>query len=230
LFAYEAKDYVLQDISFQIEAQKSLAIVGATGAGKSTLVNLLERFYDAQKGVITIDGVNIMEYELQTLREHIGLVLQDVFLFYGSIYDNITLGNPDISRERVVEATQLMGMHEFILQLPGGYDYNVMERGMTLSMGQRQLLAFARALVYDPCILILDEATASMDVENERLIQKATATLMKNRTCLLIAHRLATIQHADKILVLKHGQIQEEGTHEALLAQGGYYAALYQAT
>jgi len=229
-FAYEAKDYVLQDISFQIEAQKSLAIVGATGAGKSTLVNLLERFYDAQKGVITIDGVNIMEYELQTLREHIGLVLQDVFLFYGSIYDNITLGNPDISRERVVEATQLMGMHEFILQLPGGYDYNVMERGMTLSMGQRQLLAFARALVYDPCILILDEATASMDVENERLIQKATATLMKNRTCLLIAHRLATIQHADKILVLKHGQIQEEGTHEALLAQGGYYAALYQAT
>jgi ATP-binding cassette, subfamily B, multidrug efflux pump len=228
-FAYDDQDYVLQDISFQIEAQKSLAIVGATGAGKSTLVNVLERFYDVQRGMITIDGVNILDYKLQTLREHIGLVLQDVFLFSGSIYENITLGNPDISRARVMEATLLTGMHDFISQLPGDYDYNVMERGMTLSMGQRQLLAFARVLVYDPRILILDEATASMDTETERLIQKATATLMQNRTCLLIAHRLATIQHADKIVVLKHGQIQEEGTHEALLSQGGYYAALHQA-
>jgi ATP-binding cassette subfamily B protein len=220
----------LKDISFQIEAQKSLAIVGATGAGKSTLVNLLERFYDVQKGVISIDGVNIKDYALQTFRAHVGLVLQDVFLFSGSIYENITLGNPAIARERVVEATQLVGMHDFILQLPDGYDYNVMERGLALSMGQRQLLAFARVLVYNPSILILDEATASLDTESEQLIKKATAMLMQNRTCLLIAHRLATIQHADKILVLKDGAIQEEGTHKALLAQGGCYAALYQAT
>lgn len=229
-FAYEDQHYVLKAISFQIEAQKSLAIVGATGAGKSTLINLLERFYDAQKGMISIDGINIKDYALQTLREHVGLVLQDVFLFSGSIYENITLGNPNIAKERVMEATHLLGMHDFILRLPGGYDYNVMERGLTLSMGQRQLLAFARVLVYDPCILILDEATASLDSEHERLIQKATATLMHKRTCLLIAHRLATIQHADKILVLQHGSIQEEGTHAALLAQGGYYSTLYQAT
>ena len=228
-FAYEDKHYVLKDVSFHIEAQKSLAIVGATGAGKSTLTNLLERFYDVQQGVISIDGVNIKAYTLQTLRKHVGLVLQDVFLFAGSIYENITLGDPSISKKRVMEATQLMGIHDFILQLPGGYDYQVMERGMTLSMGQRQLLSLARVLVYDPCILLLDEATASLDTESERLVQKATATLMQNRTCILIAHRLATIQHADKILVLKHGKIQEEGTHAALLAQGGYYAALYQA-
>ena len=229
-FAYEDKAYVLKDISFQVEAQKSLAIVGATGAGKSTIIHLLERLYEVQKGIIEIDGINIKEYALQALRGHVGLVLQDVFLFSGSIYENITLGNPDIARERVVEATQLIGMHDFILQLPGGYDYNVMERGLALSMGQRQLLAFARVLVYDPCLLILDEATASLDTESERLIKKATAMLMQNRTCLIIAHRLATIQHADNILVLKDGEIQEEGTHKALLAQGGYYTALYQAT
>ena len=228
-FAYEDKQYVLQDVSFHIEAQTSLAIVGATGAGKSTLINLLERFYEVQKGVIRIDGVNIKAYPLQTLRKHIGLVLQDVFLFAGSIYENITLGAPSISPQRVMEATQLMGIHDFILQLPGGYDYQVRERGMTLSMGQRQLLSLARVLVYDPCILLLDEATAFLDTESERLIQKAMATLLQNRTCILIAHRLATIQHAAKILVLKHGKIQAEGTHAALLAQGGYYAALYHA-
>ncbi len=229
-FAYEDKDYILKDISFQIEARKSLAIVGATGAGKSTIIHLLERLYEVQKGVISIDGISIKDYALQTLRAHVGLVLQDVFLFSGSIYENITLGNPDIARERVVEATQLIGMHDFILQLPSGYDYNVMERGLALSMGQRQLLAFARVLVYDPSILILDEATASLDTESERLIKKATAMLMQNRTCLIIAHRLATVQYADKILVLKDGAIQEEGTHKALLARGDYYAALYQAT
>mmetsp|Transcript_6239 Transcript_6239/g.14057 ORF Transcript_6239/g.14057 Transcript_6239/m.14057 type:complete len:583 (-) Transcript_6239:264-2012(-) len=229
-FAYKHEDYVLKDISFRIEAKKSLAIVGTTGAGKSTLIHLLERLYDVQKGQISVDGVNIKNYALQTLRAHIGLVLQDVVLFSGSVYENITLGNPAIVREQVVEATQRVGLHDFISQLPNGYDYNVMERGLRLSMGQRQLIAFARVLVYDPCILILDEATASLDTVSEQLIQKAMTMLMQNRTCILIAHRLATIRHADKILVLKDGTIQEEGTHETLLARGGYYAALHRAS
>lgn len=229
-FAYEGDHYVLKDISFHLEAQKSMAIVGATGAGKSTLINLLDRFYDIQKGVIRIDGVDIKDYELQGFRKHVGLVLQDVFLFSGSVHENITLGDSSISRKQVIEAARLVGMHDFIVALPGGYDYNVMERGMTLSMGQRQLLSFARMLVYDPAILILDEATASLDTESERLIQKAMATLMQNRTSILIAHRLATIQQADKILVLNEGKLQEEGTHTSLLAQKGYYAALHQAS
>lgn len=228
-FAYQQDHYVVKDVSFQIEAQKSLAIVGATGAGKSTLIGLLERFYEIQKGTIQIDGVNIQDYELQTLRSHMGLVLQDIFILSGSIYDNITLGHPGITRKRVIEATQLIGIHDFITQLPGGYNYPVKERGMSLSMGQRQLLAFARVLVYDPCILLLDEATSSMDVVTEQLIQKATLMLMKKRTCLLIAHRLATIRHADNILVLRHGRTQEEGTHEVLLNQQGDYAKLYNA-
>ena len=229
-FAYEGAHYVLKDISFHLKAQTSLALVGATGAGKSTIIHLLAQFYQVQKGRITLDGRNINDYALHGLRKHIGLVAQDVFLFSGSIYENITLGNPAITKACVMDATARIGLHDFILQLPGGYDYPIMERGMALSMGQRQLLAFARVLVYDPCILILDEATASMDTASEQLIQKATATLMQQRTCLIIAHRLATIQHADKILVLKEGAIIEQGDHTTLLSQNGHYTALYQAS
>ncbi len=228
-FAYEKEDYILRNINFHLPAQQSLAIVGATGAGKSTIINLLERFYDPQKGSIQIDNHPIWDYDIQALRKNIGLVLQDVFLFSASIYDNITLGNKDISKERVIEAAQLVGIHDFIQRLPGGYNYNIRERGMMLSMGQRQLLSFARVLVYDPCILILDEATASMDIDSEKMIQRATAQLLQSRTAIIIAHRLSTIRHADKIIVLEHGEIQEEGTHESLLAKRGYYAALYQA-
>ena len=228
-FAYKNQDYILKNLNFHIPAQQSLAIVGATGAGKSTIINLLERFYDAQQGAIKIDGVNILDYDIQALRNNIGLVLQDVFLFSASIYDNITLGNKDILEEQVIKAAQLVGIHDFIQRLPGGYNYNVRERGMVLSMGQRQLLSFARVLVYDPCILILDEATASMDPASEKLIQKATAQLLQSRTAIIIAHRLSTIQYADKIMVLDHGAIKEEGTHQSLLAKKGYYAALYNA-
>ncbi|MEM7382962.1 MAG: ABC transporter ATP-binding protein [Bacteroidota bacterium] len=227
-FAYEGDNYVLKDVSFHIQAQKSLAIVGATGAGKSTIANLLERFYDAQQGTIALDGANILDYDVRVLRQNIGLVLQDVFLFSTSIHDNITLGNKAIPSERVVEAAQLVGIHDFIQSLPGGYNYNVQEGGMTLSMGQRQLLAFARVFVYDPCILILDEATASMDTATEALIQQATARLLQSRTAIIIAHRLATIRHADEIIVLDQGRVREQGTHEDLLVQNGAYASLYK--
>ncbi|MEL6539281.1 MAG: ABC transporter ATP-binding protein [Bacteroidota bacterium] len=228
-FAYEEGHYILEDVSFHVAAKQSLAIVGATGAGKSTMLHLLERSYDPEQGDICIDGVPIKNYTLQALRQNIGLVLQDVFLFSDSIYNNITLGDSTIPRRRVEEAARLIGLHDLVVRLPGGYDYNVMERGMTLSMGQRQLLAFARVLVYNPCILMLDEATASMDTETEELVQRATTTLMQDRTCIIIAHRLSTVQHADHILVLDRGRVREEGTHQALLAQGGIYAGLYQA-
>jgi ATP-binding cassette subfamily B protein len=227
-FAYKEEDYILKELSFELSANKSLAIVGATGAGKSTIINLLERFYEPQKGTIEIDGVNILDYEIYSLRKHIGLVLQDVFLFSATIYENITLGDYTISKERVIEAAKMVGIHAFIQQLPGNYDYKVGERGISLSMGQRQLLAFARILVYNPSIVILDEATASLDTESEKLIQQATLKVLANRTAIIIAHRLSTIQHADNILVLDKGEIKEQGTHQSLLVKDGYYAALHK--
>lgn len=226
-FAYEEENYVLKDISFRIDAGQSLAIVGTTGAGKSTLIHLIERFYDIEKGSICIDGVNIKDYDITALRRQVGLVLQDIFLFSASIYENITLGNTRISKEVVIQAAKRIGIHQFICQLPGGYDYNVKERGGMLSMGQRQLLTFVRMLLYNPTILILDEATSSIDTATETLIQQATARLMQGRTSIVIAHRLSTIQHADKILVLEQGRIKEHGTHEDLLKRRGYYTELY---
>lgn len=227
-FAYNDEDYVLKDIDFEVQKGASLALVGATGAGKSSVINLLTRFYEINKGSITIDGHNIGDFKLSNLRQHIAVVLQDVFLFSDTIYNNITLRNPDISLEKVKEAAELVGAKTFIERLPGGYDYNVMERGATLSVGQRQLISFVRAMVYDPKIIVLDEATSSVDTETEELIQEAIQKLMKGRTSVVIAHRLSTIQNADKILVLDKGKIVEEGTHETLLETEGYYAQLHQ--
>ncbi|MCB0675054.1 MAG: ABC transporter ATP-binding protein, partial [Saprospiraceae bacterium] len=201
-FAYNARDYVLHDINFSIAKGKTLAIVGGTGSGKTTITNILNRFYDIQQGTITIDGIDVREYELQGLRRRIAIVLQDVFLFSGSVLENITLRDPDISRETVVEAAKMIGAHDFIEKLPGGYDYQVMERGATLSMGQRQLISFVRALVFEPDILILDEATSSIDPETESVIQYAIERLIAKRTSIIIAHRLSTIRHADRILVM----------------------------
>ncbi|MEL6926315.1 MAG: ABC transporter ATP-binding protein, partial [Bacteroidota bacterium] len=228
-FAYNAKDYVLKDISFDIDKGETLAIVGSTGSGKSTTINILSRFYEIDKGNITIDGVRIQDYELSALRERIAIVLQDVFLFSGSVLENITLRDQRISREEVIEAAKMIGAHEFIEKLPGGYDYKVMERGATLSMGQRQLISFVRALVFDPDILILDEATSSIDPETESVIQYAIEKLIARRTSIIIAHRLSTIRHADNILVLDQGEIQEFGPHEELLQiEEGRYRELYE--
>ncbi len=227
-FAYQDKDYVLKDITFEVEPGKTLALVGATGAGKSSIINLLNRFYDIERGVIRVDGRPIEEYELTNLRRHIGVVLQDVFLFSDSIVENITLSNPEIPFDKVVEAAEMVGARKFIERLPGGFDYNVMERGATLSVGQRQLISFVRAMVYDPRIIVLDEATSSVDTETEELIQYAIERLMKGRTSIVIAHRLSTIQEADQILVLDHGEIKERGNHEQLLAMNGYYTQLHQ--
>lgn len=226
-FAYTAEKYVLRNLSFSISPGQTVAIVGHTGSGKTTIISLLNRLYQVQKGEIRIDDVNLEDYDLDFLRRNIGVVLQDVFLFSGSVLENITLRNPDISREKVIEAAKLIDMHDFIMRLPGGYDYNVMERGATLSMGQRQLLSFIRALLYNPTILILDEATSSVDTESELLIQHAIDTLIEGRTAIVIAHRLSTIRKADKIIVLDKGEIKEIGSHEELLQKKGFYSQLH---
>ncbi|MCL4149507.1 UNVERIFIED_CONTAM: hypothetical protein GTU68_016895 [Idotea baltica] len=213
-FAYREENYVLKDITFDVKKGETVAFVGATGAGKSSIVNLLTRFYEINKGEIKIDGVDVKEYNLSHLRKEIGMVLQDVFLFSDTIRNNITLGNPNISDEQIIESAKLVGVHNFIMQLPGNYDYNVMERGATLSVGQRQLISFVRAMVQNPNIIVLDEATSSIDTESEELIQAAIEKLMKGRTAVVIAHRLSTIQKADKIVVVDKGNIVEMGTHE----------------
>ena len=227
-FAYVDDRYVLKDISFTIEPGQTVAIVGHTGSGKTSIISLLNRLYHIQKGEIRVDNVRIEDYDLDALRRNIGVVLQDVFLFSGSVVDNITLRNDEIPMERVVAAAKLIGMHDFIMRLPGGYHYNVMERGGSLSMGQRQLLSFIRALLYDPSILILDEATSSVDTESEQLIQDAIDKLIAGRSSIIIAHRLSTIRKASQIIVLDKGEIREIGTHEQLLARGGFYAKLHE--
>ncbi len=227
-FAYIDEQYVLKNISFNINAGETLAIVGHTGSGKTSVISLLNRLYHIQKGSIKIDDKNIEDYTLDELRSHIGVVLQDVFLFSGSVIDNVTLRNPAIKKEDVVSAAKMIGIHDFIMRLPGDYDYNVMERGATLSLGQRQLLSFVRALLYNPSILILDEATSSVDTESESLIQHAIDTLINGRTSIIIAHRLSTIRKASKILVLDKGELKEMGTHDELLAKKGHYYQLHK--
>ncbi|MFA5574159.1 MAG: ABC transporter ATP-binding protein [Brumimicrobium sp.] len=227
-FAYQDEDWVLKDINLKIEPNQTVAFVGATGAGKTSIVNLLSRFYEYQKGVIAIGQTNIKDFDLDYLRENISVVLQDVFLFSDTIFNNITLGDESITREQVVEAAKIVGAHDFIMKLPDNYDYNIGERGGVLSIGQRQLLAFIRAYVYNPYILILDEATSSVDNESEELIQKATEKLTVGRTSIVIAHRLSTIQRADKIIVMSQGKVVEEGNHQELLSKGGFYKNLYE--
>jgi ATP-binding cassette subfamily B protein len=219
--------YVLKDISFEVKAGQTIALVGATGAGKSSTINILNRFYEIQKGKIEVDDIAIKDYELNYLRSNIATVLQDVFLFSDTILNNITLNNPKITFDEVIDAAKKVGAHEFIERLPGGYYYNVMERGATLSSGQAQLISFIRALVYQPSILVLDEATSSVDTETEMLIQTAIEKLMNGRTSIVIAHRLSTIQKADQIIVLDKGEIKEKGTHQELLKMDGYYKKLY---
>jgi ATP-binding cassette subfamily B protein len=227
-FAYNNEDYVLKNISFKVKHGETLAIVGATGSGKSSTINILNRFYEINKGKILLDEVDTKTYELDKLRSYIGTVLQDVFLFTGSVMDNITLKNPNITEAQVVEASKMVGAHDFIMELPNAYHHNVMERGSTLSVGQRQLISFIRALVYNPQILILDEATSSIDTESENLIQNAIQQLIKGRTSIVIAHRLSTIQNADKIMVLDKGEIKEIGSHDELLnIENGFYKKLY---
>ena len=228
-FSYVKEEEVLKGISFKVEAGQTIAIVGSTGAGKSTIINLLNRFYDINNGEILVDDINIKEFELHSLRHQIAVVLQDVFLFADTILNNITLKNPDITEAQVKEAAKQIGIHEFIESLPNGYHYNVKERGVMLSSGQRQLISFLRAYVINPSILILDEATSSVDSHSEQLIQNATDKITKGRTSIVIAHRLATVKKADKIIVMDKGKIVEHGTHSSLLKRkNGYYRNLYE--
>ncbi len=227
-FAYNNEDWVLRDVSFEIRPGETAAFVGATGAGKTSIISLMSRLYEIQKGEILIDGVNIKDYNLAQLRRNIGVVLQDVFMFTGDIKTNIRLNNNDISDEKVREVARYVNADKFIEQMPAQYDEPVVERGTTLSAGQRQLLAFARALAFDPSILVLDEATANIDTETEVLIQDALYRLIKDRTTIVVAHRLSTIQHSDKIIVLHKGKIREMGTHQELLVRRGLYYDLYR--
>jgi ATP-binding cassette subfamily B protein len=227
--ASEISNWTLNGLSFSLDSGKTMAIVGSTGAGKTTIINILNRFYEIHKGKIFIDGTELRDYELFSLRKQIAIVLQDVFLFSGTVFENITLKDPNISLEQVIDASKMIGAHEFILRLPGDYNYQVMERGATLSMGQRQLISFVRALVFNPKILILDEATSAIDPETEGIIQHAIEKLIEKRTSIIIAHRLSTIQHADSILVLDKGKVLETGTHAELMkVDNGFYRDLVE--
>src|SRR5206468_449736 len=225
--SYRAGEPVLKNVSFRVRAGEKVALVGATGGGKTSIISALCRFYDVEHGAILVDGIDVREWNKQELRRHLGLVLQDVFLFSGDVATNITLGDARISETQMLEAARRAHIAPFIERLPYRYRQEVQERGSTLSQGQRQLLAFARALAFDPKILILDEATSSVDTKTETLIQEALQELLKNRTALIIAHRLSTIKHADRILVIHRGEIWEEGSHEELLAKSGLYTRLY---